>query len=161
MSRDLDTDTKPSSTLPKSFPPAIAVLFMVFLPQPESSAPSSLKAPCLESNVLVEPAGKRSHNLSAMSYLRTSSSLLCSCPTHTTIRYCVAGLTLLPPRFGAVMLLGALIACLLPEVQQPDTRQSIGLEQLSDGRPQTEPNGDVEMDRSASALSHSHVRSNA
>jgi hypothetical protein len=50
------------------------------------------------------------------------------------------------------MLIGALTVYFLPEVQHSDTRQSIGLEQLAEGRQQALPNGDVEMRRGAAAL---------
>jgi hypothetical protein len=59
------------------------------------------------------------------------------------------------------MLLGALIALFfLPEVQKSDTRQSISLEQLAEGRPPAVSNGDVEMQRGAANLARQRRRSN-
>jgi hypothetical protein len=56
----VQTDIQSSSSLPKSFPRAIVVPSMVFLPQQENLALSSPKVPSLEYNLIAELADSES-----------------------------------------------------------------------------------------------------
>ena len=58
------------------------------------------------------------------------------------------------------MLLGALTVYFLPEVQHSHTRESIGLEQLAEGRPRAVANGDVEMPPGAAAHARGDIALN-